>query len=81
MGKKLSENGFAALSGTHIELFSNKEAIIDGIKGVLEYSDCYIKLNIGRGVTEFWGTGLEISALDENGLCINGNITKIEFGI
>ncbi len=66
-------------NGAHIELFSNKEAVIDGIKGVLEYSDCYIKLNMGRGTIEFFGTNLEISILDINGLTIGGNISKIEF--
>lgn len=66
-------------NGAHIELFSNKEAVIDGIKGVLEYTDCYIKLNMGRGTVEFFGTKLELSSLDINGLTISGNISKIEF--
>ncbi len=66
-------------SGAHMELFSNNEAVIDGIKGVLEYSDCFIKLNMGKGTVEFYGTGLHISSLDINGLTINGKIEKIEF--
>ncbi|MBE6767195.1 MAG: hypothetical protein E7550_06380 [Ruminococcaceae bacterium] len=66
-------------SGVHIELFSNKEAIIDGIKGVLEYSDCYIKLNIGRGTLDVFGQRLEISSLDAEGMVICGSIEKIEF--
>ena len=66
-------------NGAHIELFSNKEAVVDGIKGVLEYTDCYIKLNIGRGTVEFFGANLELSSLDINGLTIGGNISKIEF--
>ncbi len=65
--------------GAHIELFSNKEAIIDGIRGVLEYNDCYIKLNTGKGTLEFSGSMLEISSLDAEGLIICGKIEKIEF--
>ena len=66
-------------SGAHIELFSNKEAIVDGIKGVLEYNDSYIKLNTGRGTLEFSGNMLEISSLCAGGLTICGKIEKIEF--
>lgn len=69
----------ALSGGAHIELFSNKEAIIDGIKGVIEYSDCFIKLNAGRGTLEFWGTGLQISSLDADGIVICGKIEKLEF--
>lgn len=77
--KNLSIPSAVFENGAHIELFSNKEAVIDGIKGVLEYSDCFIKLNIGRGTVEFWGNGLEITSLDINGLSISGKISKIEF--
>ena len=67
------------LGGAHIELFSNREAVIDGIRGVLEYSDCYIKLNIGKGTLDFWGNNLEITSLDADGIGICGKINKIEF--
>lgn len=66
-------------NGVHIELLSNKEAIVDGIKGVIEYNDSFVKLNIGRGTVEFWGSELEILSLDTSGLCIKGNISKIEY--
>lgn len=81
IGKTLDMPSGGLSGGAHIELFSNREAVIDGIKGVIEYNDCYIKLNIGKGAVEFWGTGLEISSLDINGLVISGNISKIEFCI
>ncbi len=77
--KNLSVPNGLMTGGAHIELFSNKEAVIDGMRGVLEYNDCYIKLNTGRGTVEFFGTNLEISSLDINGLSISGNISKIEF--
>lgn len=66
-------------SGAHIEMFSNREAIVDGIRGVLEYNDCYIKLNTGRGTLEITGSMLEISSLDAEGLIICGKIEKLEF--
>lgn len=78
IGRNLEIQG-ALTGGAHIELFSNKEAIIDGIKGVIEYSDCFIKLNAGRGTLEFWGTELQISSLDADGIVICGKIEKLEF--
>ncbi len=81
IGKTIDMPAGGLSGGAHIELFSNKEAVVDGIKGVVEYNDCYIKLNTGKGAVEFWGTGLEISSLDINGLVISGNISKLEFCI
>lgn len=69
----------SGIGGVHIELISNKEAIIDGIKGVLEYDETLVKLNIGRGTVEFWGSDMELLSLDESELCIKGQITKLEF--
>lgn len=69
----------AAIKGVHIELFSNREAFLDGIKGVMEYNDCYIKLNVGRGTMDFFGSNLEISSLECGEIVIDGKIEKIEF--
>ncbi len=79
LGRKLELPSGIVGGGAHIELFSNREALIEGIKGVIEYNDCFIKLNIGRGTVEFWGNNMEISSLDCGELAINGKITKIEF--
>ena len=79
LSKKLELPGGIMGGGSHIELFANSEALIEGIKGVIEYNDCFIKLNIGRGTVEFWGNNLEISSLNCGELAINGKITKIEF--
>ncbi|MBR3594340.1 MAG: YabP/YqfC family sporulation protein [Clostridia bacterium] len=81
MGKINKTSGVAGmlLSGAHIELFSNREAIIDGIRGVIEYNDCYVKLNVGKGTLDIFGNTLEISSLDADGLVISGKIEKIEF--
>ncbi len=79
IAKRLELPGSVIGGGVHIELLANKEAIIEGIKGVIEYNDCFVKLNIGRGTVEFWGTEMEISSLDCGELNICGKIEKIEF--
>ena len=81
MGKRQNSMTNVFGSGVHAELFSNKEVIIDGIRGVLEYSDLYIKLNIGKGTLDIYGSELEISALNAEGIVICGKIEKIEFCI
>lgn len=66
-------------NGVRIETFSNKEAIIEGCKGILEYSDEYIKLNIGCGNVGFFGVGLYAHSFFNETLVIKGKIKNIEY--
>lgn len=66
-------------TGAHIELYSDREAVVEGIKGIIEYNDCYIKLSGGKYMLEFWGEKLEILTLSISGVVIRGNIKKVEF--
>ena len=68
-------------SGAHIELNSNREAVIEGIKGIIEYSDLYIKLSLPKGTLELFGSDLEIVTLSAGGVIIGGLIYKLEFDI
>lgn len=63
----------------HIEILGNKECIIDGCKGIIEYNDTYIKLNIGAQLITFTGQDLSISSLNYENAVIEGSIMKIEF--
>lgn len=67
--------------GAHIELFSNKSALIDGCAGVIEYTDEYVKLNIGKGTVSICGTNLQIVYFDAEQLSLSGKISNIEFCI
>ena len=66
-------------NGVRIETFSNKEAIVEGCKGILEYSDEYIKLNVGCGNVGFFGTGLYAHSFSDETLVIKGRIKNIEY--
>jgi sporulation protein YqfC len=62
-----------------IELGGNREAVIDGCQGILEYSEEMIKLAAGRMTLQFCGRGLQIKVLTHDGAVIEGFITSLEF--
>lgn len=63
-----------------IQLLGNRECIVEGCQGILEYSDDKIKLNIGNGVLIFFGDNLTIRALNGDGAVVEGRIMNLEFG-
>lgn len=65
--------------GVKVEVFSNKEAIIEGCKGIMEYNDDYIKINIGRGSIVFTGDELFAYSYFGETLVIKGRINNIEY--
>ena len=71
----------AALAGDspHIELLGNREVTVDGCKGILEYDDGFIRLNMGKTVLRLTGRDLVISALSDRTAVIEGYILSIEF--
>lgn len=62
-----------------IELIGNREAIVDGCRGVAEYGDNAIRLNISGGSVCFFGKNLEITCLYSNEAIIKGAISNMEF--
>lgn len=69
-----------ALFGTaHFEINGNREVIVDGCKGVLEYDETKVRINTGKMVTSFLGRRLTIKCLTSDSLIVEGFITSIEF--
>ena len=62
-----------------MELNSNREATIDGCKGVLEYDENVVRLNTGQGQVRLTGRGLVIRTLSQNQAVVEGFILSIEF--
>lgn len=79
LGKALELPPGALGKGAHIELSCNREATVDGCKGVMEYEEDRIKLNIGAGSVTFTGRGLQITNLLGAQAVIAGYITGLEF--
>lgn len=69
----------AIASAVHIELCGNREAIVDGCKGVLEYDDTVIRLNTGKLVVRFTGSDLCINTYNMDTAIIQGNILSIDY--
>ncbi len=63
----------------HIEMNGNREAVVDGVRGVLEYDENVIRLNTGRLVVRFAGSCLMIKTLSLNQALVCGNIMSVDF--
>ena len=63
----------------HVELCGNREAMIDGCQGIVEYNEEAIRLNITKGQLKIWGRGLQIACLAEEGMIVRGYIMGLEY--
>lgn len=68
-----------AVTGSNIELLGNREAIIEGCKGILEYDENTIRLNLGKLSVKFSGIDLCLKCMNTENVIVEGNITSIEF--
>lgn len=63
----------------HIEIIGNREAIIEGCQGVLEYGDNVIALNTGRLTVRICGCELTIVSMQNGQAVIKGIITGVDY--
>ncbi len=69
-----------AVSGyAHIEISGNREAIIEGCQGVLEYGDSVIALNTGKLTVRICGCELTIVSMQNGQAVIKGIITGLDY--
>ncbi len=61
--------------------WGNEEVVIEGSRGVLEYSQDLIRVNTTLGVVCFCGRSLNLRCISPSELIIDGFITKVEFVI
>lgn len=68
------------LSGyAHIEISGNREILIDGCQGVLEYGECAIAINTGKLTVRVCGCELTVLTMQNGQAVIRGTITGVEF--
>ena len=65
--------------GMCIELSGNREAVLEGSRGVLEYSGETIRVNTAGMMISFFGRDLDLKCISESALVIGGFFTRIEF--
>lgn len=76
--EKLPETAF---SGPRIEIFSNKQFILEGCLGLLEYNDNYLKLRLSKGALVLEGKEFDIVSFEEKTIVVKGEFLKLEFCI
>ena len=74
---QISDDPFSKLA--EINLKGNREIIIDGCYGIIEYSDCLISVNIGKSTLKIMGFDFSISDYSDSNITVRGNIKNIEF--
>lgn len=67
------------LGYVHMNISSNREVVLEGNRGVVEYSDTSIKINVGKYIISFIGRGLHIKCMTDCEIVIHGFITSIEY--
>lgn len=70
---------FGYMGNAEIHLTDNKTAIIDGAKGVVEYTPCCVRLDIGRMYLRFCGREMTIKTLSDDKIIVEGIIASIDF--
>ncbi len=75
----LSDSLEAFLPATRMEITSNREAIVEGCRGVIEYTPEQIRLAGDKITLRFRGTGLEIRNLTTQSAVVTGSILSVDF--
>lgn len=71
----------SALNAPCIELSGNRELLIEGSKGVLEYTDESVRINTGGMILTVAGRELNLRCISDSALIIDGFITSLSFTV
>ncbi|MDR1467053.1 MAG: YabP/YqfC family sporulation protein [Oscillospiraceae bacterium] len=63
----------------HIEMNGNREIVVEGSKGVLDYDENIVRIDIGKMIMIFSGRNLNLKCLTQDSLIVEGFVTTIEF--
>ena len=63
----------------NIELYGNKQIIIDGAKGVIDYSEDFLKIDLGNICLKIAGHKLVIESFVYEQIDVKGEIVSLEF--
>lgn len=63
----------------HIELCSQKRAVVEGCKGILQYSGDTVRLNCKTVIVSFSGENLSLCTLSEETITVTGQINSVNF--
>ena len=61
-----------------VEMLENKQVVIDGSSGIIEYSDTTVRLNSKKHIIKISGTMLTLCAFTSTSVIVEGTITNVE---
>lgn len=64
---------------SQIEIIGNRQANIQGAKGIVEYNEEIIRVQLDNNEVQFYGTNLRLECLSQDGMEIKGVIHRIEY--
>lgn len=79
MKRKDSENLISCACAPRLELTGNTECIVEGIKGIPQYNEEKITIDLGKFSVSIFGDGLYINSFTPQGAVIEGAIVSMEF--
>ena len=62
-----------------MQVLGNREIVLEGCKGILEYDDNVIRVGTKTMEISFWGNQLTLKCLNTDTIIIEGNLERIEF--
>lgn len=75
-----SDIPYAMMSkNAYIELFGNSKMFVEGKYSILEYSEEFIKLKLGKNNMQVYGNSLMLHNVNAEGFIITGKISQIDF--
>ena len=63
----------------NIELYGNKQVIVEGAKGVVDYSEDFLKIDLGNICLKISGRNLVIESFIYEQIDVKGEIVALEF--
>lgn len=64
---------------SHLEFNGNREVIIEGCSGILEYSEQQVRVNTPQCILRFQGRNLQICTMTQDCIILSGHIERLEF--
>lgn len=63
----------------HLEFSGNREVVIEGCRGIVEYDENIVCLKTDKMTVRFLGRGLELRNFTDHSAIIDGFISSVEF--
>ena len=79
LGDSLDLPGQLLPGFSHVELWQNRQAVVDGVRGVLGYSESCVQLSLNSLVVTFRGAGLTIKSYQQEQLQLTGTIAEVHY--